>query len=381
MNKLAAGIAALGRGEDKMLVHMTPREVEGLQKLALAKGGSLTTHPLTGLPEAGFLSDILPALAAAAAIYFTAGAAAPAVAGAAGAGAAGAGAAGIGAAGLEAATAAGLAGAAGTTAATGAGLTTAGGLGAGLSTAGGLGATGAGLSTAGGLGALEGAALVAPEIAGGAVGGLGTMEGAALVAPELAGGASGAGTVGAETALTQQATAPSMLDKGLAWAQENPMMAGLGGYSALSALTAPDYEFDTSTEQSNAKMSKEHTRPYDESAPSGYYFTDKGILKPNYAGGGLTALAGGGRFLEGPGDGVSDSIPAMIHGEQPQQAALADGEFVVPARIVSELGNGSSKAGAKRLYAMMERIQKARGKTTGKDRVAVDSKASKHLPA
>lgn len=95
MKRTAAGLAALGRGEDKVLVHMTPGEVRGLQAIALAHGGSLTINPHTGLAEAGFLKNILPAIAAAAAIYFTAGAAAPAVAGTAGAaGAAGAGAAG-----------------------------------------------------------------------------------------------------------------------------------------------------------------------------------------------------------------------------------------------------------------------------------------------
>ena len=89
--------------------------------------------------------------------------------------------------------------------------------------------------------------------------------------------------------------------------------------------------------------------------------------------------AAGGKFLRGPGDGVSDSIPATIGGNQP--ARLADGEFVVPARIVSELGNGSSEAGARKLYAMMDRVQKARRKTVGKNKVATDSKAEKMLPA
>jgi hypothetical protein len=84
-------------------------------------------------------------------------------------------------------------------------------------------------------------------------------------------------------------------------------------------------------------------------------------------------------LLKGPGDGVSDDIPAQIGAKQP--ARLADGEFVVPARIVSELGNGSTDAGAKRLYAMMDRVQQGRKKSVGKDKVAVDSKAYKHLPA
>ena len=100
-------------------------------------------------------------------------------------------------------------------------------------------------------------------------------------------------------------------------------------------------------------------------------------------GGGLGSLGSysdGGRLLKGPGDGVSDSIPATI-GQKQQPARLADGEFVVPARIVSELGNGSTEAGAKKLYAMMDRVQRARGKTTGKNKVAANSRADKYLPA
>jgi hypothetical protein len=118
-----------------------------------------------------------------------------------------------------------------------------------------------------------------------------------------------------------------------------------------------------------------------------------GLMPRRMALGGLGALAGGGsasqynlggysdggRLLRGPGDGVSDSIPATIGRRQP--ARLADGEFVVPARIVSELGNGSTEAGARKLYAMMDRVQKARGKTTGKNRVAANSRADKYLPA
>lgn len=84
----------------------------------------------------------------------------------------------------------------------------------------------------------------------------------------------------------------------------------------------------------------------------------------------------GGRLLKGPGDGVSDSIPATIGGKQ--AARLAEGEFVIPARIVSELGNGSTDAGAKRLYAMMDRIKAKRKKA--KD-IAADTKAYKLLPA
>jgi hypothetical protein len=93
----------------------------------------------------------------------------------------------------------------------------------------------------------------------------------------------------------------------------------------------------------------------------------------------LGGYSDGGRLLKGPGDGVSDDIPAVIGNRQP--ARLADGEFVIPARIVSELGNGSTDAGAKRLYAMMDKIQAGRKKTVGKNNVAKDTKAKKHLIA
>jgi hypothetical protein len=107
-----------------------------------------------------------------------------------------------------------------------------------------------------------------------------------------------------------------------------------------------------------------------------------GGLMHLYAAGGLGSLGGysdGGQLLRGGGDGVSDSIPASIGGRQP--ARLADGEFVVPARIVSELGNGSTEAGARRLYQMMDRVQNARRKSIGKNKVATNSRADKYLPA
>jgi hypothetical protein len=102
-------------------------------------------------------------------------------------------------------------------------------------------------------------------------------------------------------------------------------------------------------------------------------------IAQTYATGGITSLGGysdGGQLLRGPGDGVSDSIPASIGNRQP--ARLADGEFVVPARIVSELGNGSTEAGARKLYEMMDRIKASRAKAKN---IAADTKAYKHLPA
>lgn len=93
-----------------------------------------------------------------------------------------------------------------------------------------------------------------------------------------------------------------------------------------------------------------------------------------YMPGGITMLAGG-RYLRGPGDGVSDSIPAKFE-RSGQPARLADGEFVIDARTVSEIGNGSSEAGARKLYAMMDRVHRARKKAKrGKP-----SGAEKYLP-
>ena len=101
-----------------------------------------------------------------------------------------------------------------------------------------------------------------------------------------------------------------------------------------------------------------------------------------YAQGGISSLGSysdGGQLLRGPGDGVSDSIPATIG--RGQKAALADGEFVIPARIVSELGNGSTEAGSRALYKMLDRVQHARKKSIGKNRVAANTNAARFLPA
>ena len=98
-----------------------------------------------------------------------------------------------------------------------------------------------------------------------------------------------------------------------------------------------------------------------------------------YADGGIASLGGysdGGRMLKGPGDGMSDSIPASIGRKQP--ARLADGEFVVPADVVSHLGNGSTDAGAKQLYSMMDKVRNAR---TGNSKQGRQIQPRKYLPA
>ena len=94
---------------------------------------------------------------------------------------------------------------------------------------------------------------------------------------------------------------------------------------------------------------------------------------------GIVKMAAGGmapRFLSGGGDGMSDSIKASINGSQ--EARLADGEFVIPADVVSHLGNGSSKAGAKQLYSMMDKVRTAR---TGRKSQGKQINPRKYLPA
>ena len=87
------------------------------------------------------------------------------------------------------------------------------------------------------------------------------------------------------------------------------------------------------------------------------------------------AAGGNPRLLRGPGDGMSDNIPATISGRQP--ARLADGEFVIPADVVSHLGNGSTEAGAKQLHAMMDKVRKAR---TGNPKQGKNIKPQKYMP-
>jgi hypothetical protein len=104
---------------------------------------------------------------------------------------------------------------------------------------------------------------------------------------------------------------------------------------------------------------------------------EKQMASGGIAGYSLGGYAAGGnpRLLKGPGDGMSDNIPATIGGRQP--ARLADGEFVVPADVVSHLGNGSTDAGAKHLYKMMDKVRTAR---TGKKAQGKQIKPEKFMP-
>ena len=85
---------------------------------------------------------------------------------------------------------------------------------------------------------------------------------------------------------------------------------------------------------------------------------------------------GTGRYLGGTTDGMADQVPAMIDNQQP--AALSDGEFIIPADVVSHLGNGNSDAGADQLYSMMDRIRQAR---TGTKKQGTQINPSKFMPS
>jgi hypothetical protein len=134
--------------------------------------------------------------------------------------------------------------------------------------------------------------------------------------------------------------------------------------ASLSALDAAKKRLEKIGKASNVKM-------------AGLPKTNVGRLGTvEMASGGLGGYSDGGRMLKGPGDGMSDSIPATIGRKQP--ARLADGEFVVPADVVSHLGNGSTDAGARKLYKMMDKVRMAR---TGKKKQAPAVKTDRYLPA
>ena len=148
------------------------------------------------------------------------------------------------------------------------------------------------------------------------------------------------------------------------------LMSGIKGlYNDFKAMPLKDKAL-TGLMASSAYQMLNQPKPYEPKkykstwnagAYSGYNPTPPTPYTPQYAGGGLADLGGysdGGRMLKGPGDGMSDDIPATIANKQP--ARLANEEFVIPADVVSHLGNGSSEAGAKQLYKMMDRVRQAR---------------------
>ena len=357
----AQHLASRGRKGDSMLVHMAPEEVSGLQSLAKAAGGTLTLNPDTGLPEANFLKRMLPMIIGAGLAAATGGTSLALTPGMIGLGLGGFETLRTGS--LEKGLMAGL-GAYG-----GAGL--AGGL---------MGAGAAG--SANSVGAMADVGMGAPSVGanfaqmGQGVGALGTEAGRSAALSSMGGGM-GAAKYGL--------------------AALNPMMQPGEAKPFDGGGPNPyEFEYDPNTQQYTrvpvGTRQRDILKPTTPMIAMGgpiEEMSDRNQMQTIMANGGQMFAAGGvphlgdysdgGRLLKGPGDGVSDSIPATIADKRP--ARLADGEFVVPARIVSELGNGSTEAGARKLYAMMDRVQKARAKTTGKDRVAVNSRAEKLLPA
>ena len=472
--KLAAQhLASHGRGDDKVLVHMTPREVKSLNELAMAHGGQLTINPKTGLPEAGFLSAILPMAAGAASTYFTgnpylgmalAGGGKYAQTGSltqglmAGLGAYGGGqlASGLGSIGAaeaaQSATTLGnpatVANAAESAAANAVSpasspYTFTPGVDGVVTTPNAISPSGMpstmyDISPPPNAISPNGMPSTVYDIRPTPISGDNISAGAKSLFTDptadkfkMLGGGSYSGL--AKSGL--MAAAPALIE------EPNADMAPLKGDSDMGpryrfnrGLAQPFPQASTTGTENNYFPGQGYERISGDEAKSLYGYADGGDVEENpyrtsmddslevayekaqekndtakmraieremeirsmsKAGmekglsgikglnaGGMSNLGGysdGGRLLRGPGDGVSDSIPAMIGKKQP--ARLADGEFVVPARIVSELGNGSTEAGARKLYAMMDRVQSARKKTVGKNKVAHNSRADKFLPA
>jgi hypothetical protein len=384
--------------------------------LAKANGGSLTINPETGLPEAGFLQRILPAVLGAGLTVASGGALTPLMA----AGLVG-GAYGIAKGSLKEGLLAGLGAYGGA------------GVGSGL--------TAAGATTAEGVAAEEVARQAAGEQLAKEATQNALLEGTTLPADYS--------QLAAATATPQQIAAQQTIGQNVAQAGRGleGLMTEQGRSAFMSGMAQAPYSGVASTmtglgaitpEAPEYKKGEAYIRPYEfawnpnldayNPAPTPGDSSERRYFSPTYtalpvykaAEGGLAGLAAGGvakkkkaaslggdpyykfsqdrkntsmeasvtenfagggqalppRFLSGGGDGMSDSIPATIEGKQ--EARLADGEFVIPADVVSHLGNGSSKAGAKKLYAMMDKIREAR---TGKTRQAPEVKAEKYMPA
>ena len=465
----AKHLAAHGRGPDDQLIHMSGKEVAGLQALAKAAGGSLTINPHTGLAEAGFLDSLLPTIVGAGLTYFSGGMINPLTAGliVGGVETARTGDLGKGAlAGLGGFGGAGMVGGLAGAGAAGPGVDQ--GFKEAVSAGAGNFAASPSMAALGGGKYLAAAAAPTvmdamqpklnaepdktpqmirpykydynPQTPSNMIGsqyqptGQDTSERqwfnpsyTALPPYQAANGgiialaaggpvermsnqaAMGANTMYPMANMSTSSFAtpyqspvstnmlaptsdmpvgmngePSMQGTRMAMGGQVPSY-GFGGFlgDAVSDIGSQvGHLFKGDSGESYAQQLQDPNSPASQNL-SGLSQSMQGYQgMVNRAAGGITSLGGysdGGRLLRGPGDGVSDSIPAQIGNNQP--ARLADGEFVVPARIVSELGNGSTEAGAKQLYKMLDRVQNARGKTTAKGKVAKNTNAAKLLPA
>lgn len=439
MQGIASVLAAQGRGEDSMLVHMTPKEVHALQGLAAIQGNSLTVNPHTGLPEAGILGNFLPMLAGAASEFFFPGNpwGAAMVGGAVGGiqasnnggnvlgGALGGALGGYGGASLVG----GLTGAAGDAALSSAGAAQAA---VPLSEFGGA-IPSYGTTTADLVATAAPSAQTAADLSAFANNSPTAFSAAPVATPaELAVAPSTAENLAVSSvpaAVNLADVAPDSSGIKNTLASSKPSMFDLSDWKSLSdyyndttgKLTGKGYltlgagalgllSINTKSAIARADALNAQNNPYlPGSTYQNYIAASRGhasgglldiypnrppqreiVNDPTSSGiephvdpftGQTQQMAGGGiaghpRFLKGAGDGMSDSIPAQIDGKEP--AALANEEFVVPADVVSHLGNGSSSAGANQLYSMMDRVRKAR---TGNEKQGKQINAQKMMPA
>jgi hypothetical protein len=404
--RIAQGLASLGRNGDSMLMHVSPDEVSSLQRMGKPHGISLTVNPQTGLPEAfsfgKFFKSIAPTLAGAALAPATGGAS-------------------LGLTGM-AATAAPIIGGMATGVALGQDPFTAAlsGFGGG-NLANGIAGMGAG-STANTANASNLSGNLSPSVAEGVqyvpnAGGemVATVDPAitsetaknlSTYGPMTSGNSNfmaGLGSIGQEGSWDAFKTG-----MGGASGPASDISAGLSvgmplgmSYLAGSMPSAPgeneEDKYDpkrTLNLNTNTGLKLMAQGGMTSGGSTSTYGNPDGTraqntLNETYGLGRLNALAaanttanaemGGfarGGYLDGEGDGMSDSIPATIEGKQP--ARLADGEFVIPADVVSHLGNGSTKAGAQHLYAMLDKVRKAR---TGNKKQGKQINPNKYLPA
>jgi hypothetical protein len=218
------------------------------------------------------------------------------------------------------------------------------------------------------------------------VGGFGTdssavaADDAALGAAMTAAGGFAGPNEGIDASMGQAMT------ESIAAANANAAAMGTGGDGYYPPILIGPSPFSTS-DSSDGKPKKkwEEMTPQEQQMERLRYIMKKYQMQlgpGKFAAGGSVASRTPGiaalppRYIDGKGDGMSDSVPAVISNKQP--ARLADGEFVIPADVVSHLGNGSSKAGAKQLYAMMDRVRRAR---TGNPRQGRPIKPAKQMPA
>ena len=244
-------------------------------------------------------------------------------------------------------------------------------------------------------------AMLADQIAGFGPQGIASLQGAAQAAIPAGTLPSTAMTaVGAPVAQTAIPSAGGTFTEGMAKFANSPLTSikgnmGLSAASGLAGAIGGREELKGPEEYDGPlkrfKFNPDSYRPamYAEGgianlAGGGYdrMVGEQPMYMSNMARGGISDLGGysdyarGGRMLKGPGDGMSDSIPASIAGKRP--ARLANEEFVVPADVVSHLGNGSSDAGAKQLYAMMDRVRTAR---TGRKSQGREIRPQKYMAA